>query len=162
MEKINVYVMIGLPGAGKDTWIGNNLPNCKYVVSRDDIRIQLGMCGPGGKTVGNRDEEDTVTTIFNNKLKMYIFNALEDQKKGVKSDIVINNTNLTKWQRDAYKKLLANHYVNWIYVVITAPSIEDNIQRRDGQIDSEIIRRLAKRYQPPTPDEYDEIIRVNQ
>ena len=25
-KKINVYVMIGLPGAGKDTWIMNNLP----------------------------------------------------------------------------------------------------------------------------------------
>ena len=46
LEKINVYVMIGLPGAGKDTWIREHLPDCKCIACRDDIRVELGLCGP--------------------------------------------------------------------------------------------------------------------
>ena len=41
--------MIGLPGAGKDTWIKANLPGIKCIACRDDVRIEVGLCGPGGE-----------------------------------------------------------------------------------------------------------------
>ena len=68
-RKINVYVMIGLPGAGKDTWIANNLPEAHKVVCRDDIRAELGLCQPGEKIVASFQQENLVTGIFNNNLK---------------------------------------------------------------------------------------------
>ena len=153
MERINVYVMIGLPGAGKDTWIKANLPGIKCIACRDDVRIEVGLCGPGEKYCGTQEEENLVTAIFNTRLQQYARSG---------EDIVINNTNIKRWQRKQYKKLLRNFNVNWVYVVIKAPSIEDNIERRAGQIDPEVLRRIEASYQPPTPDEYDEIIEVNQ
>ena len=153
MQRINVYVMIGLPGAGKDTWIKNNLPGVKCIASCDDIRIELGLCGPGEKYAGTKEEENLVTGVFQCKMK-------EFARSG--EDIVINNTNLKKRYRMDYKRLLKDFPVNWIYVVVKAPTIEDNIARRDGQIPPEIIIRMADSYEPPTPDEYDEIIEVNQ
>lgn len=145
--------MIGLPGAGKDTWIKNNLPGCECIACRDDIRVELGLCGADEKFAGTPEQENLVTGIFNAKLRQYA----EEGK-----DIVINNTNLKRKYRTQYKSLLRHFPINWIYVVVKAPSIEDNIARRQGQIPPEIIMRMQEGYQPPTPDEYDEIIEVNQ
>lgn len=145
--------MIGLPGAGKDTWIKNNLPNCKCIACRDDVRVELGMCGPDEKYCGTKEEENLVTGIFNAKLRKYAESG---------QDIVINNTNLKKAYRMQYKKLLRYFPIYWIYVVIKAPSLEDNIARRRGQIPPEIIMKMQESYEPPTPDEYDEITEVNQ
>lgn len=145
--------MIGLPGAGKDTWIKNNLPNCKCIVCRDDIRVELGMCGVDEKIAGTPEQERLVSSVFDTKLKQYVASG---------QDVVINNTNLIRKYRYNYKQLLGNYNVEWVYVIIKAPSIEDNISRRNGQIPAEVMYRLAERYQPPTPDEYDKIIEVQQ
>lgn len=151
--KINVYVMIGLPGAGKDTWIKENLPDAKCIVCRDDIRVELGMCGPDQKIVGTRQQEELVTGIFYTKLKMYA-------EKG--EDIVINNINLRRQYRLDYHKVLQNYDVNWIYVMVEAPDLDTNKERRKGQIPPEVFDRMVKSFEPPTPDEYDEIIYARQ
>ena len=151
MEKkqINVYVMIGLPGAGKDTWIKNNLSSDVKVVCRDDIRAELGYCNPGEKIIGTNEQEFMVSSIFNTKLKMFA-------REGY--DIAINNINIRRQYRNDYKKILSPYDVKWIYVVVEAPSVEVNKQRRNGQIPDDAWDRLVQRFQAPTPDEYDEII----
>ena len=153
MEKINVYVMIGLPGAGKDTWIANNLPNTHKVVCRDDIRAELGLCNVGEKIVASYQQENLVSSIFDQKLKEYA-------RAG--EDIVINNINLKKKYRMGYKRTLADFDVNWIYVVVEAPDLDTNKERRKGQIPPEVFDRMVASYEPPTPDEYDEIIYAKQ
>lgn len=153
MATQNIYVMIGLPGSGKDTWIKNNLPDCKYVASRDDIRIELGICEPGGKGLGDSRQEGLVSSIFDTKLLEYVRSG---------EDVVINNINLKKRFRMHYHQLLRNFVLNWIYIIIKAPSIEDNIKRRAGQIPPEVIRSMAERYEEPTPDEYNEIHIIQQ
>lgn len=37
------YLMVGIPGAGKSTWIANNLPSDIPIISRDMIRVELGF-----------------------------------------------------------------------------------------------------------------------
>lgn len=152
-RKINVYVMVGLPGAGKDTWIAQNLPNTHKVVCRDDIRAEMGLCQAGEKIVASREQENLVTAIFNQKLKEYA-------RAG--EDIAINNINLVKKYRMEYKRTLRDFDVNWIYVVVEAPDLDTNKKRREGQIPPEIFDRMVARYEPPTPDEYDEIIYAKQ
>ena len=93
-RKINVYVLIGLPGAGKDTWIMNNLPNTHKVVCRDDIRAEIGLCNAGEKIVATPQQENLVTSLFNTKLKEYA-------RAG--EDIAINNINLRRKYRMEYK-----------------------------------------------------------
>ena len=44
MKKKNLIVMCGVPGAGKDTWIENNIYKINgtvNVISRDKIRFSL-------------------------------------------------------------------------------------------------------------------------
>ena len=152
-RKINVYVMVGLPGAGKDTWIANNLPEAHKVVCRDDIRAELGMCNAGDKIVGTREQENLVSALFDTKLKEYA-------RAG--EDIAINNINLRKKYRLGYKQTLKDFDVNWIYVVVEAPDLDTNQERRKGQIPPEVFDRMVASYEPPTPDEYDEIIYAKQ
>ena len=152
-KKINVYVMIGLPGAGKDTWIAENLPEAHKVVCRDDIRAELGLCKPGEKIVATYQQENLVTGIFNTKLKEYA---------AAGEDIAINNINLRRKYRLDYKKTLSDFDVNWIYVVVEAPDLDTNKERRKGQIPPEVFDRMVASYEPPTPDEYDEIIYARQ
>lgn len=152
-RKINVYVMVGLPGAGKDTWIAQNLPNTHKVVCRDDIRAEMGLCQAGEKIVASREQENLVTAIFNQKLKEYA-------RAG--EDIAINNINLVKRYRMEYKRTLRDFDVNWIYVVVEAPDLDTNKKRREGQIPPEVFDKMVARYEPPTPDEYNELIRVKQ
>jgi predicted kinase len=152
-KKINVYVLIGLPGAGKDTWIMNNLPNTHKVVCRDDIRAEIGLCNAGEKIVATPQQENLVTSLFNTKLKEYA-------RAG--EDIAINNTNLRRKYRMEYKKILVGFDVNWIYVIVEAPDLDTNKARRKGQIPPEVFDRLKASYEPPTPDEYDEIIYAKQ
>ena len=145
--------MVGLPGAGKDTWIAQNLPEAHKVVCRDDIRAEMGLCKAGEKIVASREQENLVTAIFNQKLKEYA-------RAG--EDIAINNINLVKRYRMEYKRTLKDFDVNWIYVVVEAPDLETNKKRREGQIPQEVFDRMVERYEPPTPDEYDEIIYAKQ
>ena len=73
-------------------------------------------------------------------------------------DIVINNINLKRQYRMDYHKVLQNYDVNWIYVVVEAPDLDTNKERRKGQIPPEVFDKLKASYEPPTPDEYDKII----
>ena len=145
--------MIGLPGAGKDTWITNNLPNTHKIVCRDDIRAEIGLCNAGEKIVASRQQENLVTSIFNQKLVEYV-------RAG--ENVVINNINIKRKYRSDYKKLLSGFDVNWIYVVIEAPDLDTNKKRRNRQIPPEVLDKLAANYEPPTPDEYDEIVYAKQ
>jgi predicted kinase len=152
VRKTNVYVMVGLPGAGKDTWIAKNLPDLP-VISRDDIRANLGMCKPGEKVMADYKLEKVVTGLVNSKLREYV-------EAG--QDVIINNTNLKKSYRNELKKALGGCDVNWVYVVVEAPNLDVNKERRRGQIAPEVMDSLAAAYQAPTPDEYNEIIYEKQ
>jgi predicted kinase len=148
-----VYVMIGLPGSGKNTWIERHLSDKVKQVSRDDIRVELGYCTKDEKIVGTPQQESKVSDVFNKRLVEYV-------KGG--HDVVINNINLKKKYRDDYKKLLKKYNVKWVYVVVEAPSIEENISRREGQVPEDVLRKMYDTFTMPLSDEYDEIIHDKQ
>jgi predicted kinase len=153
MKTVTVYMMIGLPGAGKNTWIDKNLPSTVKQVSRDDIRVELGYCTPDEKIVGTSQQEAMVSDVFNKKLVSYV-------KDG--HDVVINNINLKKKYRDGYKKLLNKYKIKWVYVVVEAPTIEENISRRERQVPEDVLRKMYETFTMPQSGEYDEIIHYKQ
>ena len=148
-ELPHIYVMIGLPGAGKDTFIKETFEGDPVVICRDDIRVSLGYCKEGEKIVGTREQEERVTEIFNDRLKQ----AASEGKT-----IIINNINLKKKYRDGYKKIVPRNKYRWIYEYIEAPSLSDNIQRREHQIGSDIFYKMILDFDFPRHDEYDELI----
>lgn len=152
-KHIDVAVMIGLPGSGKSTYAnelarGNGDFNGGILISRDIIRYELGFCKENEKVVLSREQEDRVTEEFNNRL-------IKAAKLGL--SVIIDNLNLKRRYRDAYKTALSNYNVTWHYFYVEAPSIEDNIKRRDGQISADVLRNMINGIEMPTPDEYDTI-----
>lgn len=148
----SVYVLIGLPGAGKNTWIerflGGNVPEDIVILSRDDIRAELGFCKDGEKVVLSADKENKVSEIFNERF----IKALNDGK-----DVVLNNINLKKRYRDDFKRLAGNRLIDWRYVYVEAPTIEDNIKRR-STFDPQQLRNMTEVLEWPQPDEYDKFL----
>ena len=155
-KNIIVYLMVGLPGAGKDTYINDILSVRVYkdefvVLSRDDIRAELGLCKPGDKIVASKEDEERVSNVFNERL-------LWAAKNGKK--IIINGINLKRKYRDEFKKLLTNYYVKWIYVYVEADKLSTNIERRKGQISEDIFIDMISKFDWPDYDEYDNILTV--
>lgn len=135
-------MMVGIPGSGKDTIIQKYLEGIP-TVCRDDIRTEIGI--QGEKPMGNKEQEKKVTQIFEERM-------LEYCKQG--KSFVINNTNLKKQYRNRFLDIIKPYKPVVIYIYVEAPSIVDNFARRAGQIDKDIIRRMASNFDFPYPTEY--------
>lgn len=167
-KPLNVYMMIGLPGAGKDTFIKKmfepepefleedgdssitiHLEKDKCVVlCRDDIRAELGYCNAGEKIVGTSEQENTVTKIFNERM-------LAAAKEG--KTLIINNINLKKKYREQLKNDLSNYKVCMHYVYIETNGLSKNRYRRVGDIPDDIWGKMIENFDWPDFEEYDEI-----
>lgn len=145
------YIMIGLPGAGKNTVIDNGgiIPTNHTHISRDDIRIQLEYCGPGEKYLGSSEEENEVTRVYNEQFQNAIDNG---------NIIVLNNVHLKKKYRDASVSILRANGYKIVYVYVEAPTLHFNYKRRDGQIAKDRIKEMALSFEWPEATEYDELI----
>lgn len=147
--EFNVYVMVGVPGSGKSTYVQNNLSHLP-MISRDLIRIELGMCKEGEKYKGTREEERLVTEYQNALIKNYC---------SKKQSFVIDDMNTGRWRPQLIDKLRENG-AKIIFVRVNTP-LEVCIQRRDGQIDAETMKKIYDSVVEPSKDEYDELITVD-
>lgn len=144
-KRFTVYFMVGLPGAGKDTYISKKFHGIP-TVCRDDIRTEIGI--KGAKPQGNKKEEDMVTKIVNERIIDFC------EKR---TTFVINNTNLKREYRDTFEKMVLPYKPRIVFVYVEAPSVADNKNRRSGQIQPSVIDRMARNFDFPEPYEYDEI-----
>lgn len=168
-KEIKLYMMIGLPGAGKDTWITEQLwkaeedeiltdslgnpiipttPENSVMLSRDDLRAELGFCKKGEKIVGSKYQEDKVTKEFNDRMKK----AADEGK-----DIIIDGINLKKEYRVRAVEMLSNYRVKVYYVYVEASALKVNIDRRAGQIGADVFKGMLERFEWPTYEEYDNL-----
>ena len=145
-KPFTVYVMVGVAGAGKDTWIQQNIPDLP-VLSRDLVRAEIGL--KGDKTVGTDEQERKVSAIINRRM---------DKLLEAHQSFVVNNMHLKKKYRNEIKKRVAPYGPKLVYVYVEAPSPEINKDRRKGQIPPEEIDRMYSVLSVPTEDECDELI----
>ena len=144
--EFTMYVMIGIPGSGKNYYIENNLKDVVHI-SRDDIRTEIGI--KGEKPQGNKEQESHVTEIFNERMLECCRN---------KQSFVLNNTNMLKKYRDAYIDMTMRFMPKIVYVYCEAPSIDECKNRRRGQMPLDVIDRMFNSLEFPEPTEYNEII----
>lgn len=145
-----VYMMIGIPGSGKSTWISNNLPKKTPVVSRDIIRVNLGLAkSVDEKIVASYKDEQKVTAEENKQIEDFA-------SKGI--DFALDDTNTGK-----YRKQTLNHLKNLgckVVAVKMETPLNVCIERRKNQIPADKMEQIYKKQVEFNPNEFDKVITV--
>lgn len=146
MKKHNLFLMCGIAGSGKSSWLQKNVSNAA-IISRDEIRFSL---------IGDFDDyfakEDEVFATFIQKIQ----NAI-DNEEGPK-EIYCDATHLTKKSRNKVLNALDLTNVENITVLVVRPSLAEALKRnaqRSGRkyVPNYVIRRMWSQFERPEDDE---------
>ena len=124
-SKLEVTMICGLPGTGKDTFIQKNfnLP----IVSLDNIRFHHKLT--------NNNDQGIVFNIAKEQIKEHLRN---------KQSFIFNATNLIQLNRQKLIKLFVDYHAK-VKIIFLETSWEENIVRnnnRQKQINSKIIEKM--------------------
>lgn len=152
MEKANLYIMIGLPGSGKDTLAVNMLkyltkitPNSTTIISSDDIRKEL---------YGWEDQEHNgeVFQVMNKRCKELLSQG---------TNVIYNATNLNLKRRKALINEMKKYY-DKVFAVLCLATIstlvERNFTRPERRLPMDKLFQMFKNIDIPMKYEgYDQI-----
>mgnify|MGYP000302444771 CR=1 FL=1 len=146
MKQHNLFLMCGVAGSGKSSWIKNNVPNA-YVISRDAVRFMLVK----------EDEEyfSKEKEVFNTFVR-YIQESIDSDE--TPEDIYCDATHITKGSRDKLLNALDLTNVKNVTVIVVRPSLEETFKRnakRNGRefVPKSVIRRMWYQFERPEEDE---------
>lgn len=143
-----VWIMFGIPGSGKSTWIKKNKPNLP-VVSRDLIREKFGI---QGKYKGSPMFEYEVTLEHRRQTDKLL-------KEG--KEFIIDDTNLGSYTSSLFRYLRLNGASEIVGVIIKTP-LEVCIKRRP-EIPEEVLKTMNGYIKTfPWSKELDKILWIKQ
>lgn len=126
----NAWIMCGLPGSGKSTYIKEELPQNIEIISQDSIRVELGiMDDVEEKKLGTKEQEKEVTRICLERIDK----AIKDRK-----DFVIDNTNIKEGRIQNFYDKLKKVGANVKIIIIDTPK-EICKERRKNDIAEKVI-----------------------
>jgi len=147
-KKPEVYVMMGPAGSGKSSWIEKNLGHNFPVVSKDQIRKDLGIMNSEKKAIGTDEEEGFVNKIQDQKIDEFLRKRI---------DFAIDNINLGKSLENLVRKL-RKYNVEIIGVKLETPL--NVILRRRPEIPRGVLLRMYDDAKKVDLSVFDRIIKI--
>ena len=151
---VTLYVMVGLPGAGKTTWSRANAERLgATVVGSDDVRRELIATG---RDAANGD---------------LVFAEVERRARSqLRADrsVILDATHALREYR-TYTLRLAEEAAAWrvavwidvpVAVCLERHAVRTNLVFDDVRAQAALVLDLASRFEPPGPDEFDEVVRL--
>ncbi|WP_394839507.1 AAA family ATPase [Pendulispora rubella] len=140
--KVNVVVMSGLPGSGKDTYVKTHFPNWP-VVSLDGLREELD--------IDHSDNQGQVVQTARERAKEHL-------RRGER--FVWNATNISRRFRAPLLSLLADYHARITIVYVEAPreALWSQNRSRDAVVPERVIRAMMDRWEVPDGTEAHEIV----
>jgi predicted kinase len=146
-----VYMMIGVPGSGKSTWINSQdwAGDCVLVSTDKLIELEAGR------------QNKPYNEVFKGYIDEATILMTEDIRHAVAEgkDIIWDQTNTSRKSRRSKLALVPGYYK--IAVVFATPEKEEwqaRINSRPGKsIPASVLKAMAAGLQLPTEDEFDEI-----
>ncbi|PWV44486.1 AAA family ATPase [Nocardiopsis sp. L17-MgMaSL7] len=142
--RLTVTVMSGLPGAGKDHWIGANRPDVP-VVSLDALRTELGVRPTA-------DQRPVAAAAAER--------AREHLRAG--RSFVWNATHVSRDLRGRSVSLAADYRARVEIVALEAPPrvLGERMDRRSAPVPRAAVERLVRRWECPDPTEAHRVTRL--
>jgi predicted kinase len=150
-----LYVLSGLPGAGKTTWARENVARLQaVVVCSDDVRRDLQADG--------RDPSDDD----------FVFAEVERRARHLLQadrSVILDATHCQRRYRTYISRLVSGIEVHRVAVWFDVP-LETCLCRNAGRTSlrfgdrrrpDDFVRGLADEFEPPSDDEFDEVITVS-
>jgi predicted kinase len=133
-HRCTVTMMSGLPGSGKDAWLGANRPDLP-IVSLDDVRDDL--------RVDAADDQGSVIQAARERCREYLRSG---------RSFAFNATNLLRQTRRRWIDLFANYdaCIEIVYIEPPLPVILGRNKGRERSVPEKVIRGLADKCEPPT------------
>lgn len=148
------YMMVGVPGSGKSTWLRDNFPHPAVYCSTDSI-IEM-RAQRDGKTYNDvfKEHIDSATRQMEDTMRWAFSNDV---------NVVLDQTNLTPKSRARKLSAVPKGYRK-IAVVLSVPEREEWLRRLDRPgktIPRHVLENMLTTYQPPDELEgFDQVINV--
>ena len=148
MTKPKLYVLVGVPGAGKSTWVANqrwDMNNTMFVSTDDHVEAYA-------KSVGK-----TYNEVFKDYMPTAVDLMTQDviRAREAGKDIVWDQTSTTVNSRKRKFNMLPDYYA--IAVIFPTPEkaeLEKRLAGRPGKhIPRHVIRSMIKGWETPTENE---------
>jgi predicted kinase len=131
--RADVVMMSGLPGAGKDTWIRNNLPGWA-VVSLDAVREEMD--------IDPADEQGQVVNRAREQARAYLRDG---------QSFVWNATNLSRQLRGQCLQLFADYHarIRIVYIEVPEERLLSQNRQRQAPVPRTVLDHLLERWEVP-------------
>jgi putative nucleotidyltransferase with HDIG domain len=142
--RFQVVIMSGLPGAGKDTWINENLPDWE-VISLDEIRKKINIY-----------PEDDQGVVVNAAKEM----AKEYMRK--KQNFIWNATNLSRQLRQVLIRLFSSYQasIRIVYLETDWQELLHRNRNRVAKVPEKVLYRMRNRLEVPNITEAQQVERI--
>lgn len=132
-----MYMMSGLPGSGKDTWIKKHMPELP-VVSLDDLRLKMG--------VEHGANQSKVINAAREQAKIYL---------RLRQNFVFNATNIVEDLRLPWIQLAHSYNFRTHIHYMEVPYLEllrrNKTREADKQVPVSVINKMIDRWSVPQP-----------